>query len=140
MTEPVARCDVFHQDPAKLEAFKATLLDPASVVALAETFKALGDGTRVRILDALARRELCVSDIARSLDLSESAVSHQLRLLRALRIVRGRRSGRLVYYALDDQHVAHLFQQGLSHVQEPATVSAPSPDSTSPRPRARAPR
>ena len=90
-----------------------------AVVSLAETFKLLGDATRVRILDALSHGELCVCEIAALVDLSESAVSHQLRLLRGLRLVRPRRAGRLAYYSLDDQHIMSLFQQGLRHVQEP---------------------
>ena len=111
-------CDVFHVDAAKVAALKTTLLDDRSVVALAETFKVLGDMTRVRILDALTRSELCVCDIARLLALSESAVSHQLRLLRGMRLVRARRAGRMVFYSLDDQHIVGLFAQGLEHVQE----------------------
>lgn len=85
---------------------------------LAETFRVLGDPTRVRILDALAAAELCVCDLATLLGLSESAVSHQLRLLRTMRIVRSRREGRMVFYALDDHHVTGLFEQGLEHVEE----------------------
>ena len=85
---------------------------------LTETFRVLGDPTRVRILDALAQAELCVGELARRLDVSESAVSHQLRLLRSRRIVRGRREGRLIYYALDDRHVLALFRLGLRYVQE----------------------
>ena len=118
-------CDVFHLDPAKVSALKSRLLGAGSVVALAETFKVLGDTTRVRLLDALARAELCVCDIARLLGLSPSAVSHQLRLLRGLRLVRPRRAGRMVYYTLDDQHIVGLFEQGLEHVEErmrPPTV------------------
>ena len=99
-------------------SLKKRLLPERSVAALAETFKVLGDPTRVRILDALSRSELCVHDIARLLALSESAVSHQLRLLRGMRVVRARREGRLVFYALDDQHVVGLFEQGLEHVLE----------------------
>jgi ArsR family transcriptional regulator len=95
-------------------------MDAAAVASLAETFKVLGDTTRVRILDALARSELCVGEIATLLGLSESAVSHQLRVLRNMRIVRARRAGRMIYYALDDQHVVRLFEQGLEHVQESA--------------------
>ena len=94
------------------------LLDHPSATALAETFKALGDVTRVRILDALSRAELCVGDIASVLGLSESAVSHQLRLLRGMRLVRPRRAGQMIFYALDDQHIVRLFAQGLEHVQE----------------------
>ena len=93
-------------------------LSDASAAALAETFRALGDLTRVRILDALARSELCVQDLAARLNLTESAVSHQLRLLRNMRLVRTRRDGRLVFYALDDQHIVGLFEQGLEHVEE----------------------
>ena len=111
-------CDVFHLAPAKVAALKTTLLPETSVGALAETFKLLGDATRVRILDALSRSELCVCDIARLLGLSESAVSHQLRLLRGLRVVRPRRDGRMIFYTLDDQHIVRLFEQGLEHVEE----------------------
>src|SRR5882672_227249 len=95
-------CDVFHLAPAKVAALKTRLLSDGSVSALAETFKLLGDATRVRILDALSRSELCVCDIARLLGLTESAVSHQLRLLRGMRLVRARRAGRMVFYSLDD--------------------------------------
>jgi ArsR family transcriptional regulator, lead/cadmium/zinc/bismuth-responsive transcriptional repressor len=94
--------------------------DPAVVQALADMFRILGDPTRVRIVDALTDGELCVHEIAEHIGISESAVSHQLRLMRGLRIVRGRREGRCVYYALDDQHVLSLFQQGLRHVAEEA--------------------
>jgi ArsR family transcriptional regulator len=99
-------------------ALKRRLMSTNSVVRLAETFRVLGDTTRVRILDALARAELCVSDIATLLGLSESAVSHQLRLLRGMRLVRARRAGRLVFYVLDDAHIVKLFEQGLEHVEE----------------------
>ena len=96
----------------------SSLTDPAAVQALADTFRILGDPTRVRIVDALSTGELCVCDIAAHVGMSESAVSHQLRLMRAQRIVRGRREGRCVYYTLDDQHILSLFQQGLRHVLE----------------------
>jgi ArsR family transcriptional regulator, lead/cadmium/zinc/bismuth-responsive transcriptional repressor len=96
----------------------AALLGASSVAALAETFKVLGDETRVRILDVLARTELCVQDLARVLGLTQSAVSHQLRLLRSMRLVRTRRDGRQIFYALDDDHIVKLFEQGLEHVEE----------------------
>jgi ArsR family transcriptional regulator len=92
--------------------------DAATVEALAETFRVLGDPTRIRIVEALAESELCVCDIAERVGISESAVSHQLRLMRTQRIVRGRREGRCVYYTLDDQHVLSLFQLALRHVTE----------------------
>ena len=115
---PADVCDVFHLHPAKVAALKRVLLAEESGLALAETFKLLGDMTRVRILDALSSSELCVCDLARLLALSESAVSHQLRLLRGVRLVRPRRAGRMVFYRLDDQHIVGLFRQGLEHVEE----------------------
>ena len=93
-------------------------LDAHSIAGLTEIFRVLGDPTRVRILDALSRTELCVGDLASQLGLTESAVSHQLRLLRGARIVRTRRDGRMIFYALDDKHVLTLVRQGLRHVQE----------------------
>ncbi len=97
---------------------KGRLLDEPSVAALAETFKVLGDATRVRILDALASAEVPVCDLARLLGLTQSAVSHQLRLLRGMRLVKSRRVGRHIYYVADDHHIVGLFEQGLEHVQE----------------------
>lgn len=95
-----------------------SVLEPSEIDDLTEIFRVLGDPTRVRILDVLSRSEVCVQDLAAALHLSESAVSHQLRLLRGARIVRARRAGRNVFYALDDHHVLALFEQGLRHAQE----------------------
>src|SRR5882762_8183406 len=115
---------------------KGRLLGDASIEALAETFKVLGDTTRVRILDALARAEVPVCDLAQLLGLTQSAVSHQLRLLRGMRLVKSRRVGKHIYYIADDHHIVGLFEQGLEHVQErtlhagaDARVSRPSPGS-----------
>ena len=85
---------------------------------LAETFSAMGDPTRLRLLFALANEELCVCDLSSLLGVSVSAVSHQLRLLRNTRVVRARREGRMIFYTLDDRHVLTLFRQGLRHVEE----------------------
>ena len=106
---------------------RARLLDDASTTALAGTFKVLGDPTRVRILDALAHAEVPVCDLAEVLGLTQSAVSHQLRLLRGMRLVRSRRDGQHIYYTLDDQHIVKLFEQGLEHVQEQTTVARAFP-------------
>ncbi|MFQ5856000.1 MAG: ArsR/SmtB family transcription factor [Anaerolineae bacterium] len=92
------------------------LIDDVTATRLAETFKALSDPTRVRIISALSHTELCVHDIAATLDMSQSAISHQLRTLRELRLVKFRREGRHIYYALDDEHIQHLFRQGLDHI------------------------
>jgi DNA-binding transcriptional ArsR family regulator len=83
---------------------------------LAETFKALSDPTRIRMVSLLADAELCVGDLAAALKMSQSAVSHQLRTLRDMRLVRWRREGRQIFYTLDDDHVADLFRRGLEHV------------------------
>jgi DNA-binding transcriptional ArsR family regulator len=111
-------CDVFHAHPDEIDGLRRALIPTAQVATLAETFRALGDPTRVRVLDALSRAELCVCDVAALLGLTESATSHQLRLLRSLRLVRTRRAGRRVFYALDDQHITRLFAAGLEHVEE----------------------
>lgn len=94
------------------------LLDDAAADGLAEIFSLLGDRTRVRILHALSLGELCVCDISASLGVSGSAVSHQLRLLRTAKLVRARKEGKNVFYALDDGHVHTLIGQGLEHVLE----------------------
>ena len=106
------------QISAPAVAAPTALTDSATVQALADTFRILGDPTRVRIVDALVQGERCVHEIAGLVGISESAVSHQLRLMRGMRLVRGRRAGRCVYYTLDDQHIVDLFQQGLRHVSE----------------------
>jgi ArsR family transcriptional regulator len=112
------QCDVVHLHPARVAELRAALIGADEVDDLAETFRMLGDSTRVRMLDALSHGELCVCDLAALVGMSESAVSHQLRLLRNLRLVRNRREGRMVFYALDDRHIISLFRQGLRHVQE----------------------
>lgn len=84
---------------------------------LAETFKILGDATRVKILQILSRRELCVCDIAAVVGMGQSAVSHQLRLLRGARLVRYRKEGKMVWYALDDGHIEGLLAQGIEHIK-----------------------
>ena len=94
-------------------------LSAETAQALAETFRVLGDPTRIRLIAAMAVAERCVSDLASLVGMSESAVSHQLRMLRAARLVRTRRAGRQVFYILDDGHILALFEQGLSHVHEP---------------------
>jgi ArsR family transcriptional regulator len=111
-------CDLVQIDLARVRKIRAALVAPEAVQGLAETFSALGDPTRVRILDALSHGELCVCDLAAVLGVSQSAVSHQLRLLRNIRLVRPRREGRIVFYSLDDQHIMSIFKQTLQHVEE----------------------
>lgn len=96
------------------------MLSEKEFLFMAELFKALGDYTRVRILHALSVSELCVCALAEVLEMSQSAISHQLRLLRAARLVRYRKEGKNVYYALDDEHVEALLKQGFAHISEEA--------------------
>lgn len=105
-------------DPQAVARVKAALVDSAIASHLAETFKVLGDPSRVRIVHALSLEELCTRDLASVLGMSESTVSHQLGLLRLLRLVRFRREGRIVYYSLDDEHIRHLFEDSLRHAKE----------------------
>ena len=121
------RAELAHVDAAKVAKLRRALIGPPAVAALSETFKVLGDVTRVRMLDALSKAELCVGDLAALLGLTESAVSHQLRLLRSMRLVRSRRVGRMVFYMLDDDHIVKLFRQGLDHVEESSGPPARQP-------------
>ena len=104
-----------HSCPTDLEG---EIVSVPQAQVLAETFQVLGDPTRVRIVHALSLSELCTSDLAALVGMSESAVSHQLRTLRQLHVVRSRRMGKLVYYSLADDHVRRLFEQGLEHALE----------------------
>ncbi len=111
-------CSDDHGDEAIANATAGLLLDKLTADRIAALFKALSDPTRVRIIGLLAHAELCVGDLARILGMSQPAVSHQLRVLRNLRIVRARKSGRHVFYTLMDEHIHDLFDQGLAHIQE----------------------
>lgn len=105
-------------DTRVLAEVQARLLAADTVTAVADVFKLLGDPTRVRLLDALSHGERCVCDLATLVGLTESAVSHQLRLLRGARLVRVRRAGRQAYYSLDDHHVLGLVHDTCKHVEE----------------------
>lgn len=124
---PNDACDGVHQVLPDAASRRERLIGARTVEALAETFSALGDPTRVRILDALAAGELCVCDIASLVGISESAASHQLRLLRGMRLVRPRRAGRQVYYAVDDHHILELLNQARTHVEEAHLASRNAP-------------
>jgi DNA-binding transcriptional ArsR family regulator len=115
--EPDATCTAAH-DAAILEAVRSRLLSAAHVESVAEVFKLLGDPTRVKLLDALTLGERCVCDLAALVGLTESAVSHQLRLLRGAHLVRARRAGRSAFYSLDDHHVIGLLHDTRKHVEE----------------------
>jgi ArsR family transcriptional regulator len=109
-------CNVIHEDTIKLVRKK--MPKEESLLDLADLFKVFGDSTRVRIISALLHSELCVCDISALLGMTKSAISHQLKELRQTKLVKNRREGKVVYYSLDDDHVAAIFKQGLSHVCE----------------------
>jgi ArsR family transcriptional regulator, lead/cadmium/zinc/bismuth-responsive transcriptional repressor len=112
-------CDTSHApDTAALADVRQRLLGAETVHAVADVFKLLGDPTRVRMVDALSHGERCVCDLAALVGLSESATSHQLRLLRGARLVRVRRVGRQAFYSLDDHHVLGLVHDTRKHVEE----------------------
>jgi ArsR family transcriptional regulator len=110
------RCAETYIHVDQVRAAQSHGLDRSTADQLAKTFKALSDPTRVQIVSLLANTELCVCDLAAVLGMSQSAVSHQLRTLRDWRLVRRRREGRQIFYALDDAHVVDLFKRGLDHV------------------------
>ncbi len=109
-------CDAGATGAARVDSALRSLVDDDSAARLASTFQALSDPTRVRIISAILSEELCVCEIAQAVGASQSAVSHQLHALRAMRLVRSRRVGRHIFYRLDDRHIYDLFQQGLEHI------------------------
>lgn len=111
-------CEIEFVDQEKVERARQSMRPAASMTALAETFKVLGDPTRLRIALALSKEELCVCDIANLLGASQSAVSHSLRVLRQMKLVKFRKAGKTAYYSLDDEHIISLLEIGLSHVEE----------------------
>ena len=115
--KPIVRCAETIINEDKVKQAQQALLDGLSATHLAATFKALADPTRIRIVSVLAQTELCVCDLAATLGMTQSAVSHQLRLMRDLRLVKSRKNGRMVFYTLDDEHIRDLYQRGLAHIE-----------------------
>ena len=101
-----------------VEKVKNSQPDDEYLYDLAELFKVFGDSTRIRILYVLFEAEMCVCDIAEVLGMTQSAISHQLRALKNARLVKGRREGKTVFYALADDHVKTIIHQGLDHIAE----------------------
>lgn len=114
----VLTCQEYCPNLQNVKEVKSKELSEDIIQELAATFKILGDPTRIKIINALANKELCVCDISELLDMTQSAISHQLRKLRDLNLVKYRKEGRIVYYSLDDHHILRLFNQGLEHVME----------------------
>jgi ArsR family transcriptional regulator, lead/cadmium/zinc/bismuth-responsive transcriptional repressor len=116
--EDDALCDIPLVHEEAVEAAFQGRADEDDVAYLADTFQMLASPTRLRIVEALAARELCVCDLSAVVGVSQSAISHQLRQLRQMRIVRYRKEGRMAYYRLDDPHIEALFETGIDHVRE----------------------
>jgi ArsR family transcriptional regulator len=114
----VDACDVDFFDVKKIKWLRKRMRPEQELYELAEVFGILSDTTRLKIVLALTEAELCVCDLANFLGITKSAVSHHLRLLRALRLVKFRREGKMTYYALDDAHITTLLRQATEHVQE----------------------
>ncbi len=111
-------CEIEFVDERKVKRVARAMKSDEAVAALAEIFKVLGDPTRVRLAFALSHEELCVCDLANLLGVSQSAVSHSLRVLRQMKLVRFRKEGKIAFYALDDDHIARLLEQGFRHAEE----------------------
>lgn len=112
----VCECNLIHEAVVKQVKVQMPPIEP--IYELADLFKVFGDSTRARIICALSISELCVCDLSALLDMTQSAVSHQLRTLKQARIVKNRRSGKVVYYSLDDEHITALFRLGFEHIME----------------------
>ncbi len=119
------QCEIDHVHSQNVRRARASLPDYQTASDLASLFDALSDPTRVRLLTVLMAGSLCVCDLTAVLGISQSAVSHQLRLLRSLNLVRSRREGRLVWYSLDDAHVNDLLAVGFAHIGHAPAVAAP---------------
>ncbi|UCE74072.1 MAG: winged helix-turn-helix transcriptional regulator [Methanomassiliicoccales archaeon] len=111
-------CETTIIDKKSVEAIKKAMIERGTADRLAETFKALGDPTRIKIIYALSKKRLCVCDLSATLGMSQSAVSHQLRILRNLKLVKFEKKGKSVYYSLDDDHILSMFEKCVEHVNE----------------------
>ena len=116
--EFVDHCEITQVHQGAVDQVRQVLPPDEVLSDLADLFKIFGDSTRIKILYALLRSELCVCDIARLLNLTQSAVSHQLRILKHARMVKNRRAGKVVYYSLTDDHIKTLFEIAFEHIME----------------------
>lgn len=111
-------CDCVEVHPDVVEDVRAHLQDEGLLDSIADIFKVFGDKTRIKILYVLHERELCVCDIAQLLEMNQSAISHQLKILKQSKLIKSRRDGKQVYYSLDDSHVHTILKMGLEHAME----------------------
>lgn len=118
MTKDIDTCNCIDIHDEVVNEVKSTMPQEEMLYDLAELFKVFGDTTRVKILYALFANEMCVCDIADLLGMTQSAISHQLRVLKQARLVKFRKEGKTVYYSLDDSHISQIFDCGLNHIKE----------------------
>lgn len=111
-------CELFHVHEDVVQAVNEKMPDEDKLYDLAEIFKVFGDSTRIRILFLLLEAEMCVCDIAQLLNMNQSAISHQLRILKQAKLVKSRREGKSVFYSLADDHVFTILSQGMEHIEE----------------------
>ncbi len=111
-------CDFYQVHEKVVEAVHANMPEEDELYDLAELFKVFGDSTRIKILYVLSEAEMCVCDIAQVLNMTQSAISHQLKILKQSRLVKNRREGKAVFYSLSDGHVKTIINQGLEHIEE----------------------
>ena len=116
--EPIDEEAADYFDSDAVAHARSKVPDEDTMTALSDSFKNFGDSTRIKIVSALMAGELCVADIAEVLEISASAISHQLRILRQAKIVRSRRVGKQIYYSIEDNHVGILYTVGMEHIQE----------------------
>ena len=117
--EPVLeQCDYMHLHEKVIEQVQEEMPEEEILYDLAELFKVFGDSTRIKILYVLFQSEMCVCDLSCLLNMTQSAISHQLRILKANKLVKNRRDGKMIYYSLDDEHVKLIFEAGYSHIME----------------------
>jgi len=116
--QEVECCDLFQVHPEVVDEVRGHLPPEEELADLADLFKVFGDSTRIKILFVLFEREVCVCDIAQLLDMTQSAISHQLRVLKQNHLVKNRREGKSVLYSLADDHVKTIIGQGFEHIEE----------------------
>lgn len=112
----ICKCNVVHEDIIK--KVKDEMIDEETLQDISDLFKVFSDSTRIKIIFALFKSEMCVCDIATLLQMNQSAISHQLRVLKQARLVKYRKEGKSVYYSLDDNHIEEIFHMALEHINE----------------------
>ena len=118
LQDDVPRCEFIHAHPETIKAVQESMPAEEELYDLSELFKIFADSTRIRILYVLLEHEMCVCDLAQTLNMTQSAISHQLRMLKQMKLVTNRREGKTVFYSLADGHIKSIVNQGMEHIRE----------------------